>query len=223
VTTIDPFEHDDAAYVLNALPEPERTAFEAHLATCGACTGRINALVPTSALLADITAADLAEPDPEHEPDTLLPGLLRRAAAARRRQRWLVNGLGGLAAACLIALAVAAWPTSHAGQLGHQPAPQAMSALTASPLHATATATDRKWGTQINLDCRYTGYGDASTRLTYALRIVDRAGAAHDLGTWTLQPGTDTTFTSGTALRRDQIASIEITRPSGTPILQLTT
>jgi hypothetical protein len=221
VTTIDPFEHDDAAYVLNALPEAGRTAFEAHLATCAACTERVSALAATSALLADISAADLAEPDPE--PDTLLPGLLRRAAAARRRQRWLINGLGGLAAACLIALAVAAWPTSHASQPSHQPAPQALSALTASPLHATATVTDRKWGTQINLDCRYTGYGDASTRLTYALRIVDRAGATHDLGTWTLQPGTDTTFTSGTALRRDQIASIEITRPNRTPILQLTT
>jgi Putative zinc-finger len=221
VTTIDPFEHDDAAYVLNALSEPERAAFEAHLATCAACTGRVNALSATSVLLADITAADLAEPDPE--PDTLLPGLLRHAASARRRQRWFVNGLGGLAAACLIALAVAAWPTSNASQPSRPPAPQAMSALTASPLHATATVTDRNWGTQINLDCRYTGYGDASTRLTYALRVVDRAGVTHDLGTWTLRPGADTTFTSGTALQRDQISSIEITRPNGTPILQLTT
>jgi putative zinc finger protein len=221
VTTIDPFEHDDAAFVLNALPEPERTVFEAHLATCAACTGRVNALAATSVLLADITAADVAEPAPE--PDTLLPGLLRRAAAARRRQRWLVNGLGGLAAACLIALAVALWPTSHTSQPSHQPAPQALSALTASPLHAAATVTDRKWGTQINLDCRYSGNGDASTRITYALRIIDRAGATHDLGTWTVQPGTDTTFTSGTALPRGQISSIEITRPDGTPILHLTT
>jgi hypothetical protein len=221
VTTIDPFEHDDAAYILNALSEPERQAFEAHLATCAACSARVNALSATSVLLTDITAADLAESEPE--PDTLLPGLLRRAASARRRQRWLLNGLGGLAAACLIALAVAAWPTSHASQHSHHPAPQAMSALTASPLHATAMVTDRKWGTRIDLDCRYAGYGDASTRLTYALRIVDRAGATHDLGTWTLRPGTDTAFTSGTALQRDQIGSIEITRPDGTPLLQLTT
>jgi hypothetical protein len=221
VTTIDPFEHDDAAYVLNMLSEPERSLFEVHLATCAACTGRVNALTATSALLADITAADIADPD--RQPDTLLPGLLRRASAARRRQRWLVNGLGGLAAACLIALAVTAWPTSHASQPSHKPVPQAMSALTASPLHATAAVTDRTWGTQINLDCRYIGYGDASTRLTYALQITDRAGITHDLGTWTLRPGTETTFTSGTALRRDQIGSIEITRPNGTPILQLTT
>lgn len=218
MSTFDPFEHDDAAYTLGALSEPERDAFEAHLATCTACTVRVKALAATSALLAHITADDLAELDPK--PDTLLPGLLRRAAAGQRRQRRLVTGLSGLAAACLIALAIAVWPTSHTG---NRPAPQAMSALTASPVHATAAVTDRKWGTEIDLDCRDTGYGDASTRLTYGLQIVDRAGATHDLGTWTLRPGTDTTFTSGTALPRDQISSIEITRPDGTPILQLTT
>ena len=217
MTSIDPFEHDDAAYVLNALSAPERTVFEAHLATCADCTGRVNALAATSVMLVDITAADLAEPGPEL--DTLLPGLLRRAAAARRRQRWLVNGLGGLAAACLIALAIAAWPTSHPGQPSHQPPPRALSAVTASPVHATAVLTSRKWGTQISLDCHYTGYGEAST---YALQVIDRAGATHELGTWTLQPGTDTTFTSGTALRRDQISDIRITRRDGTPILHLT-
>ena len=108
---IDPFEHDDAAYVLDALSEPERETFEAHLATCAACTVRVNTLAATSTLLADLTADDLAEPDPQ--PDTLLPGLLRRAASSRRRQRWLISGLSGLAAACLIALAVTVWPTSH--------------------------------------------------------------------------------------------------------------
>ena len=218
MTTADPFEHDDAAYVLDALSEHERETFEAHLVTCTACTMRVNTLAATSTLLADITADDLAEPEPE--PDTLLPGLLGRAASSPRRQRWLINGLSGLAAACLIALAVTVWPASHPA---HQPAPQALSALRASPVHATAALIERKWGTQIDLDCQVTGYGDASTRLTYALQIIDRTGAAHDLGSWTLQPGTDTTFTSGTALSRDQISSLQITRPDGTPILQLTT
>jgi hypothetical protein len=66
-------------------------------------------------------------------------------------------------------------------------------------------------GNQIDLDCRYTGYGDASTRLTYALQVIDRAGTTRDLGTWILQPGTGTTFISGTVLRRAQISSIQIT------------
>jgi hypothetical protein len=216
VTTTDPFEHEDAAYVLGALSRPEREVFEAHMGTCADCATRVNDLAGTSTLLAGITAADLAEPDAE--PDNLLPGVLRGAASARRRQRWLVKGLSGLAAACVIALAVAVWPSS---QVGDQSPPQAMSAVIASPLHATAAIVDRKWGTQINLDCRYLGDGDASTRLTYGLRITDHAGITHDLGTWTLQPGIDTTFTSGTALPRNQITSVEITRPNGTPILQL--
>jgi anti-sigma factor RsiW len=120
VTITDPFEHDDAAHVLDVLSEPERETFEAHLATCTACTTRVNNLAATSTLLAAISTDDLAGPDPQ--PDTLLAGLLRRTASARRRQRWLVSGLGGLAAACLIALAVAGWPTNHPHQRHRAPA-----------------------------------------------------------------------------------------------------
>jgi anti-sigma factor RsiW len=219
VTTPDPFEHDDDAYLLGALSEPEREAFQAHLTTCDACTARVNTLSRAPTLLADITAADLAEPDTT--PGTLLPGLLRHAACARRRQRWLTGGLSALAAACLIALAVAVWPSAPTSDT---PRPQAMTALAASPVRATAALADRKWGTEIDLDCSYTGHASASAhRRTYGLRLIDRNGATHDLGTWTLAPGTETTFTSGTALPRNQISSIQITRPNGTPILQLTT
>lgn len=220
MTTPDPFEHDDAAYVLGALSKPEREAFQAHLATCEACTTRVNLLGTTRTLLGDITAADLAEPDTPPQPDTLLPGLLRHAASARRRQRWLTGGLTGLAAACLIALAVAVWPSAPTSDT---PRPQAMTALAVSPVRATAALADRKWGTEIDLDCYYTGHASASARLTYGLRLIDRKGATHDLGTWTLAPGTETTFTSGTALSRDEISSVQITLPNGTPILHLTT
>jgi hypothetical protein len=219
VRTFDPFEHDDAAYVLGALSEPERAAFETHLVTCVACAARVHSLAGTPTLLAGITAADLAEP--EAAPDTLLPGLLRRAAHVRRRHRWLVSGLSGLAAACLIALAVAVWPSAPAA---NRPRPQAMSAFAASPVRATAALADRKWGTEIHLDCYYTDPANGSAaRHTYGLRVIDRTGATHDLGTWTLAPGSETTFTSGTALARDQISSVDITLPNGTPILHLAT
>ncbi len=224
MTATDPFEYDDAAYVLGMLSEPEREAFQAHLATCDACATRVNLLAATPILLADITAADLAEPDTTPDmllPDTLLPGLLRHAAAARRRQRWLTSGLSALAAACLIALAVAVWPSAPASDT---PRPQAMTALAASPVRATAALADRKWGTEIDLDCYYTGQANASAaRRTYGLRLIDRKGATHDLGTWTLAPGTETTFTSGTALSRSEISSVQITLPNGTPILHLPT
>ena len=124
MTIADPFKHDDAAHGLDALSEPERETFEAHLATCIACTTRVNNLAATSTLLADMAADDLPLE------------LLRRPGRAVVR------------------------------------------------VHATAALIEQKWGTQFDLD---------------------------------------TIFTSGTALRRDQIGSIQITRPNGTPILQLTT
>jgi hypothetical protein len=215
----DPFEHDDAAYVLGALSTPERDAFEAHLATCADCTARVDRLAVAPKLLAGITAADLEGPMAGPEPDTLLPGLLRRAASAKRRQHWLVGGLSGLAAASLIALAVAIWPSSPASE---GPQPVAMSAVTPGPVHATAALSARKWGTKIDLDCYYTDYsGGSPGRLTYGLQVIDRTGATHNLGTWTLDPGTETEFTSGTALARDNISSVVITLPNGTPVLGL--
>ena len=44
MTTPDPFEFDDAAYVLGALAPDEHAAFEAHLATCAACRDRVREL-----------------------------------------------------------------------------------------------------------------------------------------------------------------------------------
>ena len=47
----DPFEHEDAAYVLGALSRADRTAYEAHLRTCPRCTAAV-------AELAALWAAD---------------------------------------------------------------------------------------------------------------------------------------------------------------------
>lgn len=61
------------AYVLDALPEPERAAFEAHLETCPDCTREVRDLAATTTLLA---AAAAVEPPPE----------LREAVLRRIRQ-----------------------------------------------------------------------------------------------------------------------------------------
>ena len=52
----DPFEHDDAAYVLGALDEPDRVAFEAHLETCPACQERVADARATTHLLDGLPA-----------------------------------------------------------------------------------------------------------------------------------------------------------------------
>ncbi|MGH8959681.1 MAG: anti-sigma factor family protein [Jatrophihabitantaceae bacterium] len=212
MTTEDRFVHDDAAYVLGALSAEERAAFEAHLQTCQECTARVRELADLPELLGSIPFAEVTEA----VPDTLLPGLLRRARREQGRRRWLTGALAGLAAAALVALAVAVWPAGSAPG----PHPQAMVAVAASPVHATAVVADRSWGTQISLDCRYDGY--AQTDAAYGLTVVAKDGSAEPLGTWTLVAGRDIKFASGTALHRDQIKSIDITAPDGSPILQLT-
>jgi len=195
----DRFVHDDAPYVLGMLSADERAAFEQHLSGCAECAARVAEIADLPGLLATVPPDEIDD----EVPATLLPGLLRRAGVERRRRNWLTAGLAGVAAACLIALAIA------------------MSALVASPVRATAALTDRGWGTEIDLVCRY----DSSTPpggYTYGLSVTDTSGATTPLGTWTIEPGKDVTFASGTALRRDQIASVQIT-VGETPILQLRT
>jgi hypothetical protein len=90
-----------------------------------------------------------------------------------------------------------------------------------TPLQATATLTNEQWGTQISLDCDYRA-SYPGTPVGYQLEVVDRSGAAHRLGSWTVRRDGHTRFTSGTALRADEIRSVRIDLPDGTPVLQLT-
>lgn len=220
MTSSDPFAHYDGVYVLGALSADERADFEEHLLTCAACRDRVRGLEPLPALLADLAASEYDSRE-DGPPATLFPNLVRQVRSERRRRQWLTTGLAGLAAACLVALAVVAWPTHHATAPGSDAtAPQAMSAVIHSPVHATAALTDVSWGTEIRLVCRY----DAGYRsgMAYQLVVVDKHNVAHPAGSWLLTPGTLTKFTGGTALHPDEITRVEIALPNHTPILQLT-
>jgi hypothetical protein len=220
VTGTDPFIHTDAAYVLGALDAADRAAFEEHLRTCDECTMRVAELQPMPSLLALLSEDDFQDGPPETEapPDTLLPGLLRRVRQEQRRRRWITGGLAAVAAACVLTLAIVLWPTSNA----KAPAPQALTALVASPVRATASLDSVQWGTMIHIDCYYTDSGSEPPGWAYTLTVVDRSGAAHDLGSWTLTPGRETQFPAGTSLPRSQIAKVQI-KLNGQAILQLAT
>jgi Putative zinc-finger len=222
VTSLDSFAHDDGAYVLGALSSDERTAFERHLLTCTACTGRVRELAALPALLAGLPTGAYTDDAHDSPPASLLPSLLEHLRSQRRRRHWLTAGLAGLAAACVLALAVVAWPTRPA------PAPRVQAAsfqsmteasgIVNSPLHATAAVVAVKWGTQIRLACRY----DAADTpgVDYLLVVVDKDNVAHPAGSWKLSPGAVAHFTGGTALRSDQISKVEIA-VGNRPILEL--
>jgi hypothetical protein len=211
--------------VLGALSDEERRAFESHLATCPACAHRVDAIADLPAILGTLSPeafgggafADDDAADPGPVPDTLLPGLLRRAAVEHRRRRWFLGTVTGFAAACAIALAVVAWPS---GTSAPAPPARAMSAVVASPVRASAALVDQPWGTQIRLVCRY-AMTAAAGYLPYGLVVVDTQGNRHELGSWTLAPGGETDFTAGTALPHDRIASVQITVGTRT-VLRLT-
>jgi anti-sigma factor RsiW len=210
----DPFVHDDAAYVLGALSDAERREFEAHLETCPDCTARVAEIAGLPQLLEGLPE-DAFRAVAEPVPDAVLPRLLRAVRHERRRRRGVVSALGALAAACIVTLAlIVAQPDA-------KPMPrqgQAMSALVSSPVQATALVTDVAWGTRIQLTCRYASSYEPER--AYSLVVVDKQGVRHDAGSWQLVPGQPTTFTGGTALRRDEIASLQITL-ADRPVLQL--
>jgi hypothetical protein len=211
----DPHRYDDAAYVLGALSSDERLEFEAHLLTCLDCAARVSEIETLPALLADIDPAEVLGDD-EPLPDTLLPALLRAADRRRRRQRITMGALAGLAAACIITLVVALWPSSTSTSQQQKFVPVAQ-----SPVQATATLTAKAWGTAIDVHCHY--LADESRTWRYDLIAYDRHGTAHPLGDWRLPPDTDVNYQAGTSLTPAQISSLEIALPDGTTLLRLKT
>jgi len=214
----DPFEYDDAAYVMGALSPQERAAFEAHLATCDECTRRVAELTGVPDLLRGVTEEELLGTD-EPVPDTLLPGLLRRAGLRQRRQRWLTAGLGAVAAAAVAALVV----SLTTGSSGHTTTNTTTTTTTASrslvavrptDLAVRATLVDKKWGTEIDLRCSYRDPGSA----VFGLRIVDTSGHTLDGSTWAVWTGT-TNYIANVPLPRDHIARVEVVDDRGRQVM----
>jgi predicted anti-sigma-YlaC factor YlaD len=215
----DSFEHADAAYVLGALDPQEAAEFEAHVAQCPACRERVDEARDTLDLLAVASAADFVGPDPaevEPMPDTLLPGLMRRARRERHRRTLVTAGIAAAVAAVLVALAFLVWPSSNSSE----PSREAFVAVRPSPVSASAQLVSKTWGTEIDLQCKYEQGIDETH--PYGLRVIDKDRVSHGAGSWSLVPGKTITFTGGTAVPLDRIAEVQITRTDGTPILQLT-
>ncbi|MFJ9778541.1 anti-sigma factor family protein [Amycolatopsis sp. NPDC101161] len=207
----DPFATFDAAYVLGALSPEDRQRFEAHLRTCDRCAASVRELAGLPGLLARVDAPavtpELAAPPPD-----LLPKVLRRVRRGRRIRLAVTSASAALAVSACVALAVVA----------SAPAPSpgiAMTALGAFPVRADARLDAFDWGTQVDMSCSYTG--DRSSG-EYVLVAISRSGAETQLATWKAVPDNTARIVIGTALKRTDLAALEVRGGSGRPLLRLT-
>jgi hypothetical protein len=220
---IDPFTDYDAAYVMGALSAEERQAFEAHLATCDACTRSVAELSGMTGLLDKVPLTRVLRPatDREPPPDLLLPRIISAARADRRRRSiWLVAS--GAVAASVVAVAIALG-VSATGTTQPTGASVAMTAVQSAPVTATLRVTPATWGSKVSADCRWTGPttgADAGVRKTYRLVAVPRGGGPPQLlAQWSVLPGEDAAVVGSTDLSTSKIASIELRRVADDAVL----
>jgi hypothetical protein len=219
------FAHDDAAYVLGALPPDERLAYERHLATCDECSRSVRSIAGLTGLLSRVPLDVVeSEPRPEPVPATLLPSLVREVRRTQRRRTWVA----GLAAAAV--LVVAAGVTTAVVVTRDDPAPVAaptgetMTQLDQDSVEASVALTSVAWGTKLDLTCTYdepaSAYGDHAPP-TYAMVVRSREGGTEQVATWQGLPGKTMHVTGATALTTEDIASVEIVAADGRALLEL--
>lgn len=224
----DEFATSAAAYVLGALPPAERHEFEEHLHECASCMRAVSELAGIPALLRSASLSDLERDiSTSAVPDTLLPGLTARVRAHRRRTTMLVGG-GVLAAACLL-LAALLIVLPGANKIAGTPSVPAMALPQRddSPVRITASLLDVRWGTRINLECRYkhqSGWGtDQGWQgpAVYSLELTDETGGTQQVASWRGTPVGVTTVDATTSLRKDQIREMRVITADGQIISKL--
>lgn len=220
--------HNDAAYVLGALSPVDRQAYELHLRDCPDCRACVQRLAGMPGLLALTTAEAVEGPGPQ-VPPTLLPGLIARVGADRRRRRWLIGG--ALAAsmaivATLVSLLVLRAPTTAATTTAATTAaattaaaePLSMTQVLPGPMTASVELDAKKWGTAITVDCKYAEYADTS--VSYDLAVIDIDGHVSQAGTWRAVAGASMRVATATSVPREHITAVEVRLPNGRTILR---
>jgi len=165
-------------------------------------------------------------------PARLLPALLDRVDALRRRARWRARAAGFLAAATLAM--GAAFVATGLPVLPQEPA-QADRVLTMSgapggAVEATLLVTGRGWGTSIDTRCRYDGGepsgaddpGADGQGPTYELYAIDAAGAEVLVSSWRQLVGKEITVPGATRLGLSDIDRLEVRTESGRIVLTTT-
>ena len=216
-------------YVLGGLSDEDHRAFTAHLRTCTACQQELGQVSGLPRLLALVDeppteesyAAELApaSPAPERGAGSSANGLTDLLAQARRRRR---RRRGWLAAAASVAALGVFGAGSWLGPgLLHPPPASEHYTATAPAGSAAQVGVDlvtRGWGTQLNLACSNMPVG--AEIIVY---VLDASGRESPAGSWLGTQSGYATVTGATALRPEQIRSIEVRTADGTVIASVQT
>jgi predicted anti-sigma-YlaC factor YlaD len=238
----DPFEMDDAAYLLGALSPLERSQYEQHLQTCSACARSVAELAGLPGMLRRLPVevvesmdSDLARPAEldEPAPPSLLAGALHRVELEERRERrmrtarWFSAVAVGAAAVTVGFIAVldpGGGDTPGPVQTTPPPSEQlAFEPAVETGLSANASLREVAWGTKIQLECAYpehAGNDRFAGETEYSLVVQDTDGQVQQVATWNAVAGKELTIDAATAVRGDDIAALEVQAQDGTTILR---
>lgn len=204
----DPYRDWDAAYLLGALSGSDRRAYEEHLRTCAECSADVGSLAGVPGTLA-LVPDDRALATLSASPPNLLPGLVRAVQEDRRRRRFRLAGvLAGVAATAAAIGVVVAIPLAREEPKGDY---VVLAQTVASKLTADARLVEERWGTTIEISCRYDELATPSERARgYDLYVTDESGKASLVASWTASPGTTVKPAATTKLRRSEIKALDI-------------
>lgn len=220
-TRPDPFTTYDAAYVLGALTEADRAAYERHLPSCADCRAAIERFRSMPRLLAKVesaaSAAGTSDRPAPSVPDTLLPGLVSKARRSTRRRR-----IAAGAVAATVALGLVGGTAAVVGQGSSAPGGEqvALSKAAAVPLQASLQVRPTDWGSELTMKCRYSGYV-APDGTSYELVVVPTAGGEpQTVARWSVIPGREATVVGSTELTPAQIAQVQVRTSDGQILLR---
>lgn len=235
-----PRQPEAGAYLLGALSPAERAEYAEHLAQCPHCLREVGQLAGLPGLLARGPAAaatdpqvatdpraPVSAPEPAAEPAT--PDIDRRdpVAAAldeiyrtRRTRRALVAATF-VAVATLGAVGsmlVNASTTRNAtGVVAALELPVRMEPVGNPPVSAAVALTERPWGTEVVMRCRYAGVPQSPV---YVLVARSADGATTELARWSGVQDQDLVLASATELVGARLAELEVRNAAGTVLLR---